>query len=153
MRSGLVIVGIILLVLGGVLMYVPLVPQSTVTVTYASPYAANVTGFTPTGSIPGTVTWSSSSSTEAILYVCTGAVHAFSCNGTQSTQYENGTSGSFSFSVHSGGTILIGTSGTISATVKLAEVTIGFVVLVIGAVILLLGVVLRGKKPAAAAAP
>ena len=52
MRTGFVVVGVVLVILGAVLMLVPLVPQASVTVSQSTPYVANITGFSITGTSP-----------------------------------------------------------------------------------------------------
>jgi uncharacterized membrane protein len=153
MRWGLVVVGIILIVLGGVLMYVPLVPEASVHIDPSSPYYATLSGYSPTGKIPGSVSWTSPSSTEVVLQACTGQVSLFECNGTETTTFENGTSGSFSFSVPQGGSIILYTEGNASANVKLAEPTYGAAVLGVGVILLVLGLVLRRRASGAPPAP
>jgi hypothetical protein len=155
-RLGFVAVGVVVIVLGAVLMYEPLVPQaSPPAVTENSPYYANLTGFSPFGGIPGTVAWSANQTVEVGFFTC-DKVTGDLCTGANSTSFENGTSGTFSFSVPSGGLILFGiippSSASVSLTIKLAEVTIGFLLIIVGALLLILGLVLR-RKPVPVVAP
>ncbi|MGP8073319.1 MAG: hypothetical protein ACLPZM_09400 [Thermoplasmata archaeon] len=152
MRAGLVVVGVVLVILGVVLAYVPLVPQAAVNVTASnSPYIAHVTGFSITGSVPGDMTWTSSSQIDLLFGWCAGLTPSFTCIGSnQSWVWNNGTSGTVSFSVPAGGSLVVAVNGSGSASVniKLAESTIGVVTIGLGILLLILGVVLkRGPVP------
>jgi len=155
MRTGLVVVGVVLLVLGAVLMLVPLVPQASVTVTQSTPYVANITGFSITGTVPGEVSWSSSDTTTFAFGTCASLSASDRCTGANSSWVQNGTSGTITFSVATGGAIaaLVIGNGSASVNIKLAETTIGVVVIVIGVLLLLLGVVLKRKAAPAPPVP
>jgi hypothetical protein len=145
------------MLVGATLLLVPLVPAGSSSITYGhSFYAANLTGFSLTGAITGTLSWSANGSVKFLFLSCGKSV----CNGTDaSTETEQGTSGSFSFSVPSGGAIggLIesGAPGaTASIKVTLTQATYGSLLLLGGVVVLLVGLALRRKpSPAVVTAP
>lgn len=152
MRAGLVVVGVVVLIVGAALLFVPILPQANATVTYErAGYEANITGFSLTGSIAGTLAWNANQTVEFVFVSCpTGPCSS----GASTIETQNGTSGSISFSVPSGGEvgarIVAGPPGA-SATVKLtlSEPTWGSILVVAGVVILLAGLLLR-RKPSPA---
>lgn len=152
MRPGLVVVGVVLLVVGAALLFVPLIPQASQTVTYQkTSYSANLTGYSLTGSVAGSLAWNSNRTIEFLFVTCPTSTCS---SGAFTLQDQNGTSGTFSFSVPSGGQIvagiLSGPPGS-SATVKLTltEPTYGSVLLVGGVLVLVVGLGLR-RKPSPA---
>ncbi len=181
-RTGIVIVGVILLVLGAVLAFVPLVTQSVQQTGSSSSsgfsgYVWNNNGIV----LPATVkiSWSASSTVMFLYITCTNTItqsqaqaanfNISSCNGMQSygaqsstflgqtIHYDTGTSGSQSISVPAGGTLLFsggsGSPTTINISASYPEPLIGFILLIVGVLILLVGLVLKSKKRAAAAPP
>ncbi len=155
MRVGFVVVGVVLIILAAVLMFIPIIQVASQTIGTLQPYEANVTGFSITGSIPGTVTWSSNSAVEIDVATCTSVTSSNQCTGTVNTlPAQNGTSGTFSFNVPTGGAVAVAVlnGGSASITVKLAQSTIGLLLLIVGIVLLLVGLVF-GRKKATAPAP
>jgi uncharacterized membrane protein len=164
MRLGLVIVGVILLVIGAVLLFVPVVPQANETVSTSStlPYDIfSVGGFSLTGSIPISVSWTSSSGAVEVVAAACSSCSSQNASSVSGVTIQNGTSGSFSLSQPDGGEVLVGAIGSMSSptnvTFKIttALTTVGSILVIVGIVVLILGAVLKsGKaKAAAAAAP
>ncbi|MCI4320303.1 MAG: hypothetical protein L3K23_09300 [Thermoplasmata archaeon] len=159
MRAGLVVVGVILVVLGAVLLFVPLLPMQSQTVTSSNPDAFNITtAFSPTGNVQLSLTWTSSTSVEFLVLTCTGINlngHNFSsiCQGHSIIGFENGTSGSFSFATKVGSTVLAGivSPGSSSATVNVSGSSplLATLFLVLGLILLIVGLILRKKVKAA----
>ncbi len=153
MRIGFVVVGVVLIILAAVLMFVPIVTVASQTITPTQPYEANVTGYSITGSIPGSISWSSSSDVEIDVATCSSVSSANACSGSvNALTPQNGTSGTFTFNVPTGGAVavaLVG-AGSASITVKLAQSTVGLILLVVGILLLLIGLVLKrsGSKTA-----
>jgi hypothetical protein len=155
MRVGFVVVGVVLIILAAVLMFIPIIQVASQTIGTLQPYEANVTGYSITGSIPATVTWSSSSTVSIDVATCTSVTSSNQCSGTVNTlPNQTGTSGTFSFNVPSGGAVVVAvlSGGSASITVKLAQSTIGLILLIVGIVLLLVGLVF-GRKKAAAPVP
>jgi hypothetical protein len=154
MRMGLVVVGVVLLLIGAVLLFVPVVPQSNETVSSNSElpyYAASISGFALTGSTPVSVSWSVNGSTP--VEIVAGACTSSCANATQisSITTQNATSGSFTLNQPNGGSILMGVvygGGPVTVTFKIATAlsTVGTALLVIGILVLIAGLVL-GRKP------
>ena len=162
MRKILVAIGLVLVILGAVLIFVPIVQASNQTVSESSPYVANLTGISITGTIPGTISWSSNVQVTFIAASCTSVSFSGNllspCPGFSIIGNQNGTSGSMTFNVKSGSTlfagIVSGGSGAQAAvTVTVALTKIGTVLLIVGVIVLLLGVVLKSKAPKAPTAP
>lgn len=157
MRAGLVVVGVVLLVVGAALLFVPLIPQASRTVTLGhTGFTENLTGLSLTGSIAGSLSWSSNQTIEFWFASCP----ASNCT-TRSISYQthNGTSGTISFSYPSGteiaALIAAGPPGS-AATVKvtLTEPTYGTLLVLAGLFVLLVGVVLKRKpSPVPVSAP
>lgn len=155
MRAGIVVVGVVLLVIGAVLLYVPLAPQPAQTMTQssssASPYAFQVSGFSITGSMPVSISWTSNTSVILAAVACSGT-----CSGNISSVsgvvLQTGTSGSFTLSVPDGGTVAIvaesstGGPSTTTVNVTTAETSIGSILLIVGILLLIVGLVLKRKS-------
>ncbi|MDE1878941.1 MAG: hypothetical protein KGI89_00185 [Euryarchaeota archaeon] len=185
MRKGLVIVGVVLLALGAVLMFVPLIP-STISSTASNPsanggmigYNIYQSSFSLTGGTTGKFSFSSPSPVDIAVITCSRAVTtsqlqqattsaqfnaACGTNTTYGTtqvggfSFSNGTSGSFSVTIPSGGTLIwFALSGqnsppTVTVTTTYTSPLLGLVLLVIGVLLLLLGVALKSKKQKQAA--
>ncbi len=159
MRIGLVIVGLVLIILGAVLLFVPLEPQTNQVVSTSSDtpyYEGTVSGFSLTGSIPISVSWNASATVQVIAGACT----ATCTNESQvsSITTETGMSGSFTLSQPNGGSILMGAIGPLggspaSVTFKIttALTTVGTILVPVGIIVLILGVVLKSQKQKMAA--
>jgi uncharacterized membrane protein len=159
MRAGILVVGIVLIILGGVLMFIPLIQSSSANLSTTQPaYEVNVTGFSITGTIPGTISWTSNQAVTMDAGTCSAVSSNNTCTGSRNIlSSENGTSGTFTFSVAPGGAIVVGMIGgdaaTASVTVKLAQTTVGLILLVVGIILLLVGAVTHKKVPPAAPVP
>lgn len=159
MRMGMVVVGIVLLIVGAALMFVPLSPQPQQTLTQSStttPYAFTISGISITGSIPISVSWSSNTSVLLVAVACSGSCSSGNVSALSGATIQTGTSGTFSLNVPTGGTVEIAvgtiTGGASSTTlnVKTALTTVGTIVLIVGILLLIVGLVLKGRpKPMA----
>ena len=101
------------------------------------------------------MTWTSNSTVDFGFGTCSKISASDSCTGTTQGWESNSSGGSISFTVATGGAIaavVIG-SGSASVNIKLAETTIGIIVLVVGILLLVLGVVLRTKESPALSSP
>jgi uncharacterized membrane protein len=155
MRVGFVVVGVVLILLAAVLMFVPLFTVSSETVPYDQVYTANVTGFSITGTIAGTLTWSTSSAVDFFFFTCS-AVTNDHCSGTNTSTNQSGTGGTFTFNVKPGGAIgggFIMGAPSASVTVKLAQDTIGLILLILGILLLLIGAATKRKMKSAPSTP
>lgn len=159
MRIGMVVVGVVVLIIGAALMFVPLSPQPSQTLTQTSestPYAFTISGISLTGSIPISVSWTSNTTITLLAVACSGTCGNLST--LSGVTLQTGTSGSFSLSVPTGGTVEIGTittGGTPSSTtvnVTTALTTVGTILLVVGILLLIVGLVLK-RKPKGMAQP
>jgi uncharacterized membrane protein len=165
-RIGLVIAGVIVLAIGVVLAFVPLVQAASQDMVSNPPietefhgYAWNVTGFSITGNIPVSTAWTSTGPATFVIQLCSngGFNPYYYCTGTSHWPgNQSGTSGSETFNVPSGATLLVylhsenATTGHVN--VDIAQTTIGLILIVIGLILLVLGIVL-GRKSRAAPAP
>lgn len=160
MRIVIVVVGIVLIILGAVLAFVPIGQIASQDVTSNAPYAANLTGgaiaFSITGTVPLTISWTSSNSTTMIMGACDkvnlGASNiSGSCTNAQITT-QTGTSGSWNVNVKPGGAIVAGCATSnckATVTVKAGYTVIGDILLILGIVLLIVGVILKSKPKAA----
>lgn len=163
MRTGVVIVGVVLAIIGAALLFVPVVPQTSETVqsNSATPfYEGSVAGFSLTGSIPVSVTWTANTTVEMIAA-------AASCSGTNCANasqisgatIQSGTSGSFTLNQPDGGSIFMGIAptggGPANATFKIttALTTVGSVLVIVGILVLIVGAVLKRRTMAMPQAP
>lgn len=158
MRLGIVVTGLVILVIGAVLMFVPLVPQASQTTTGSAPFAVlSVSGFSITGSIPVAISWSAPTTVIVAAAACSH------CSSNVSTVsgviLQTGTSGSFTLDQPNGGEIAFaavnstgGPSPTVTYKITTALSTVGSVLLIVGIIVLIIGVVLKSKKAKMAAA-
>lgn len=162
MRMAIVVVGIVLAVIGAVLLFVPVVPQANQTVQSGSstPYVLfSVTGFSITGSIPVSMSWSSPTSVTILAAACSAHCSA-NVSQISGITSQTGTSGSFTLSQPDGGEVIFGvlsfnTSGsapTVTLKTSTALTTVGSILLIVGIIVLILGVVVKSKKAKMAAA-
>jgi hypothetical protein len=178
-RVVVLIVGLILLILGAVLMFVPLL-SDTASVTAVDPsdcttgpdcsIAYNVYSASPsvTGGTSARLSWSSPIPATFTAVTCTNAVTGQPenltpselgrvCHGLVTVANTTGTSGSSTFSIPSDGSLMYfaTTSGsaepTVHATLTATEPLLGLVALLVGVLFTILGVVLRSRKPKLAA--
>lgn len=157
MRIVIVVVGIVLIILGAVLAFVPISTAASQEVTQSAPYIANITAaFSITGTVPLTLSWTSGSSTTMLLLACDkinigASNYSSGCTNLQTT-IQSGTSGSWNVNVKPGGAVAAICSGsgcTGNLTVKEGQTVIGDILLILGIVILIVGVVLKSKPKAA----
>jgi uncharacterized membrane protein len=163
MRAGVVVVGIVLVVIGAVLMFVPVVGQGSQKVDSSSstPYDVfSVSGFSLTGSIPVSVAWTSTAAVTIVAAACSASCNTGDVSGISGLTEQTGTSGSFTLNQPDGGEVLVGvvSSGsgspaTATFSITTALTTVGSILLVLGIVILIVGVVLRSKSKAASMPP
>ena len=176
------VVGLILLILGVVLLFIPILPGNT-TFSAISPtqcgtqatcqVSYNVYDASPslTGGSSAKFTWSAPSTIFFYAVTCTHAVSGSQLSSATTTAQFNsvcgtsdviantsGTGGSYSFTIPSGGSfVFFGLSGgtssiTGSATLTATEPILGLVILVIGLILLLVGAATTSKKKKAAQA-
>jgi hypothetical protein len=112
------ILGIVLIVIGIALSYVPIVPEGShsATTTFSSSagvwsewyqFSENVSGYSVTGVIPVTISWSASAGTDADAAACFGhCTNVTQVESFMKTEGE-GTSGSFSLLQPNGGSIFL----------------------------------------------
>ncbi len=161
MRIGILVVGIVLIVVGAVLLFVPVGVQSSTTIdnNSSTPEAVqSVSGFSLTGSIPIAVSWSSPVAVTIGAVACTGTCSNVS--QLSGITIQTGTSGSFTLNQPNGGSIgfvvVPATGGAPSTNVTFkftpALTTVGSILIILGIILLILGVVLKRKQPAAPAA-
>ncbi len=156
MRVGWVAVGIALVVGGALFLVVPLepLPSQTVSTSATIPYyLGRVAGFSVTGAIPVSVSWTS----DAPVEIFAGACASHCTNATVSSVVaEYGLGGSFSLSQPDGGYILLGATpsgaagspANVSFRITTALTTVGSILIGVGFVCLLAGLVRRkGPKP------
>lgn len=158
MRAGIVVAGVVVLVIGLVLAFVPLVNQGSTHVGQFQSLAEGPSGFSITGSIPVSITWSAATSgslSVAVSSCSPSSASAGTCNGPYTWHNQSGTSGSESFSIPDGGSAIFAFSslGGASVTMTTALSTIGAILLVIGIIVLIVGLVLRRKQPKPSAVP
>ena len=164
MRGGIVIVGIVLIVIGAVLLFVPVAGQGSQTVNSGSstPFEViSVSGFSITGSIPVSISWTSTGPAEVVAASCTASCDTSGgVSALAGVVIQSGTSGSFTIGQPNGGEVVYGVistggSSSVNATfsVTTALTTVGSVLLIVGIVILIIGAVLRSKSKMAAMPP
>lgn len=158
MRWTLVMVGLVLIVIGGVLLFVPVVPQNdqkeSVQFLTGAAYVENVSGYSITSSIPVAVSWSSNSSTKVLVGAGTCSSSCSDRRIPGPVTWENATGGSFTLNPPNGGGIelvVLGWYGPSTVTFKITSAlgTAPTALIVVGAALLVLGFVLRAKGEAA----
>jgi uncharacterized membrane protein len=156
-----VVVGVVVLVIGVVLQFVPVASQGSETVVGGSdaPYwAGSVSGVSLTGSIPVSVAWSSSTAVTVLAGVASGGCSSpTSVSGVAS---QSGTSGTFTLNQPDGGCLLLesgpgtgGSSVNVTFTIKTALTTVGSAMIIFGVILVIVGLVLRRKSAKAPAPP
>jgi hypothetical protein len=158
------ILGIVLILIGIVLSYVPVVPEGTHTATVtgrSSPgiwgfwyqFSENVSGYSVTGVIPVTISWTASAATDADAAACFGYCH----NVTQVSSFMQtegeGTGGSFSLLQPNGGSIFLAliqqtsppASDNFSFSITAVLTVAGPLLLTSGTIAIILGGVLQPK--------
>jgi uncharacterized membrane protein len=168
-RAGFLIAGAIVIVLGLVLAFVPLLPAVSQSIPANTPrstalqgYEWNITGFSFTGKFALSLSWTSNQAVRTLIEVCSngGFNGYFVCVGGGTPSWPgngSGTSGSDSFSVVTNTTVLIAMYGANGSqgyvTGHAADSNVGLILLVVGIILLILGIVLKRKKKAEAVPP
>ncbi len=167
MRLGIAVVGVILLVLGAVLLFVPLSPQPNQNVTSGSVSTGgsgvsifSVSGFSLTGNIPVSISWSAPTAVVIGAVACSGTCQNPSTSGS-GVAVQTGTSGTFTLNQPDGGEIGLvaittaGSAVTVTFKITTALTTVGSILLILGILLLIVGVVLKSKSgaPAPVGAP
>ena len=163
MRIGWVIVGAVIAVTGVALLYVPVIPQASRTLT-ASPgapayFIASAPGASLTGKIPVSVSWTASTTVTVIGGACTSNCSNFS--NLSDIVLQTGTSGTFTVDQPVGGSIFMGantsdsSTGSVTFKATTAYTTVGSLLVIIGILILVAGLLLRRSRagPAIATVP
>jgi uncharacterized membrane protein len=176
MRTGLFIVGVILLILGAVLIAVPLIPSSSSFTAYngsTSTIPFNIYTASPLIPTSAHLSWTSPTNTSFEAWTCSNAVTSSElqnvstqaefnakCGTTTVVANTSGTSGSYSFTIPGGGSLVYtafsfgGTGSTapsVSTTLTGTEPLAGLALVILGVILLILGVALKSKKQKAAA--
>jgi hypothetical protein len=151
-----------LLLVGAVLLFVPVVDQGSQTVDTSSALPGelvSVSGFSLTGSIPVTVTWTATSAVEVAVASCSGSCESANATGVSGVTTQSGTSGTISLNQPDGGEVAMvafsttgGHGANVTFDVKTALTSVGSILLVVGILLLIVGVVLK-SKPKGGAAP
>ncbi|MGI0053355.1 MAG: hypothetical protein ACREC5_04765 [Thermoplasmata archaeon] len=150
MRKGVLVAGIVLLVLGAVLWYLP-IPMSqsqTVPTGYAWTLSTSPAAAVLTPTIPYSVTWDASPGLSVSVFDCGSG----SCDlGSLSDVVTSGSGGSLSWSGVKGSTYAIVPTSNATFTVSISEPLgggdVGVALLVIGGVLLIVGAATGGEKP------
>jgi hypothetical protein len=156
---GIVVAGIVLLVIGAVLLFVPLVPQADQTIKSNSSLPVSVfsvSGFSITGSIPVSVSWTSNASV-IVVGAAGGNIANSNISSVSGIVTQTGTSGSFTLNQPDGGEVVLGVLGgsgfggsgsnaTVTFHVSTALTTVGSILLIVGILILIVGLVLKSKS-------
>lgn len=164
MRGGVVVLGIVLIVIGAVLLFVPVAGQGSQKVDSGSstPFEViSVSGFSITGSIPVSISWTSDGPAEVVAAACTASCDTSGgVSALTGVVLQTGTSGSFTINQPNGGELAYGVVSTgggssVNATFTLttALTTVGSALLIVGIVVLIIGAVLRSKSKMAALPP
>ncbi|HKV89889.1 MAG TPA: hypothetical protein VJQ43_01690 [Thermoplasmata archaeon] len=165
---GIVVVGVVLLILGAVLLFVPVVPQAKQTIGPSSSIPGvilSVSGVSLTGSIPVSVSWSSTGPVTVGGATCAANCESINATGVSNPTIESGTSGSFTLNQPNGGSLVLiafsfgsGPNGfanrsnaTTTFTLTTALSTVGSILLIVGILLLIVGLVLKSKKAKMAA--
>ncbi len=151
MRGGVVAIGIVLLVIGAVLAFVPLIQAASQDVSESSPAAYNISAlFSITGTVPLSISYTSSQTVDILVGTCDSVTYSPSgqpqCSNP-SISSQNASGGTFNVNVKPGGAVVIGLlgPGTATVTVKEGQTTAGDILLILGIVLVLVGLVLRGR--------
>jgi uncharacterized membrane protein len=157
MRTGIVVVGVVLLVVGAVLLFVPITPQPSQKIASNSSTPVllfSVSGFSVTGSIPISVSWSSTGPVTVAAATCSGTCqNRANVSDVSGITLQSGTSGSFTLNQPNGGEVLIaavntggGNATTTTFNVTTALSTVGTILLIVGILLLIVGVVVKAKS-------
>jgi hypothetical protein len=153
MRGGILAVGVILVILGIVILYVPLASMGSGSVSVGSGMTFQTSGTYFSQSLA--VSWTSPSPMTITIMSCSSVDPVtHDCSNPSVITTMIGTSGTYTFTAGSGQYYQITALGigTASITTKGTIPTLGYILIVIGAIVALLGVILRSPKAAAAGA-
>lgn len=158
------ILGIVLILIGIVLSYVPVVPEGTHTATVTGSSSAglgsfwyqfseNVSGYSVTGVIPVTISWTASAATDADAAACFGYCHDVTQVESFMKTEGEGTGGSFSLLQPNGGSIFLAliqqttppASDNVSFSITAVLTVAGPLFLTSGTIAIILGGVLQRK--------
>lgn len=159
MKVWLVVLGVVLVAVGGVLLFVPVSSQPSQTVSNSAGlpfYIGQISGYSITGTIPVSVSWTATAAVDVIAAACSSGCSSGNVTGSVTDlTLQQGTSGSFTLNQPNNGYIVMGvanetgtppgTQVTFKITTALTE--IGLVLIVVGVILLIVGAVI-GKKPA-----
>jgi hypothetical protein len=155
MRIVLVIAGIVVLLVGALIQFVPLAPQPVNPIsTYGgTPFETfSVGGFSITGSITVSISWTASSPVTFIAAVCPSGCHSANVSSLSDITTQSGKSGSLTLSQPNGGEIILvalsNTSTGVNPTVITVWATEAAVVLFAGVAVVIAGVVWRSPRRA-----
>ena len=178
MRAGLVVVGVILLILGAVFWFVPLIPSSdnfsaSTSDCSTAPnctFAYNIYTASPLIPTYAKLTWSSPEVVTFVAVTCTKSVTSdqldsantsaevqAACGTNSTVGNTTGTSGSYSFTIPAGGSLVFlavtgsSTPPTVTSTLTGTEPFLGLILLILGILLLILGVALKSKRQKAEA--
>ncbi|HTW39686.1 MAG TPA: hypothetical protein VMF04_02355 [Thermoplasmata archaeon] len=179
MRKVLFIVGVVLAILGAVLIVVPLIPSaSNFTASSADctgsscTTAYNIYSASPVIPTYAKLSWSAPTTVYFFAITCTNDVSTSQLDNANSSAQlgadcgtnttvgnTSGTSGSYSFTIPAGGSLVFfaasssSVAPTVTATLTGTEPFLGLIVLILGIILLVLGVVLKSKKQKSLAIP
>ncbi len=161
MRGGVVAFGVVLIVVGAVLAFVPILQAGSEVVTSDTAWAFDATAsFSITGTIPLSISYTSNQSVNLYVESCTGGITQSpggmpECTGGTVVSFLNGSSGAISFDEKVGGGVIVGlvSPGSATVVVKEAQTPIGDILLILGALFLLVGLVLPKRRPVPATPP
>jgi len=158
MRPIWVAVGAVLIVVGVVLLYVPFVPQKSITVPASQGppdyEVGTVPGSSLTGKIPVAFAWTSSVTVTVYGGTCSNPCSNYS--ELSGIVVQTGTSGTFTVQQPVGGTIFVGANtstgpaGSVSVKVTTAFSTLGSLFVIGGVALALVGLVIRPKRATSA---
>ncbi|MCI4369927.1 MAG: hypothetical protein L3J81_01195 [Thermoplasmata archaeon] len=160
MRPVIVVVGIVLLIVGAVLLFEPVVPQANQTITSQSSPPIDiesVSGYSVTGAIAVHIAWTSVEPVTVVAATCSA-----NCNTTSTASgvtLQSGTSGSFTLNQPNGGEIAFGAlnltsgkGGNATFTISTALATVGTLLVVVGILLVIAGIILKSDQARAKAA-
>lgn len=161
MRGGTVAVGLVLLILGVVLWYLPIAGQMSTTLSIPAGSEESIGDPAPvallTKTVSFTVSWSSSSSVTVRVYDC--GTNQNSCstitNATSPVASGSGSTGSLTWSGPKGEYFAVVPSGSTTATISysapLANGLAGLGLTILGFLVFLIGLARKAKTPPAPA--
>jgi uncharacterized membrane protein len=156
------VVGVVLVLIGAVLLFIPVEDQGSQTVDTSSTLPGelvSVSGFSLTGSIPVSIDWTATSAVVVAAVACSGNCESSNASTLSGVTTQTGTSGTITLNQPDGGEVGMialpasgGHEANVTFDIKTALTSVGSILIVLGIVLLIVGVVLQGK-PKAGAAP